>query len=111
LAVFISWWSAGCVHGSRGGPSAWSIPRFSLGKAGAAKQDGLSKGEIMTANLAQQIGVSTDETDRAQIMRLRKALQRIADLPQDQTLLPLKKTPQYIAIAALRHRRQKEAKT
>jgi hypothetical protein len=40
-----------------------------------------------------------------EIDRLRRALQRIADLPSpDKTTRPLRRTPKQIAIAALKHR-------
>jgi hypothetical protein len=62
----------------------------------------------MIASLKQSIGRSTDETDKAQIARLRKALKRIADLPPDSIAnRPIKRTHQQIAMAALRYHLQK----
>jgi hypothetical protein len=48
--MFIPWWPARSVHGLVSRSTSRRISRFSLVKAGATKQDGLSKGEIMSTD-------------------------------------------------------------
>jgi hypothetical protein len=57
---------AGLLREPRSGFAARRISRFSLGKAGAAKQDGLSKGEIVSKReLIDIAGELRGETDKA----------------------------------------------